>query len=586
MNILSLEINNILSIEKCRIDYGSSGITLIDGWNHDDDSANGAGKTAILNAQTFGLFGKLPRKISASEILRHDTKNGYVSITLEASNGDIISVTRHRPKKTEFIVNNISVDMTQEEFEDKIGLSYDQYLICAYSAQIESEKFILLNDSDKKNFILKLMNLDKFNIYKKIADNKLKELSNKKQEIEKTIIQCKSKLSVYKEKIIDVDDINLKITKLNTSELESDIKKLSSILAPNCEEYDKSYREVDSQLNNLESQESEVLKLKTILKLKAEQYEKLSNVKQSSVVNCPNCDHKIVLTGSEAVSLQDIINQRKQEQKELKHEISELVDKINSFPSIKDAKYKLKEKRQDIIERKNKELHSYNKTQQKISELKSLILLRKTQIDTLKQSLEENQNNQNKINQLEDLIKNADKVLIKVSKDIEIISAISHALSPTGAPAYMVDSVVELINKNIISFVEQIWPGADYSIQSFKENKNGDMVAKFSEKLIILGKERSIGSLSNGEFRCLCIATDLAIINVVESMFGIKINPIVFDEPFEGLDSSNRERAVQMLEMFAESRQVIIIDHASEAKAMFSDIIKIEKKDGISRLVQ
>src|SRR5687768_10607595 len=166
MNIRFLEIKNILSIADCRLDYCDSGMTLVEGWNYDDDSANGAGKTAIFNAQSFGLYGKFPRKISVSEMLRQGTKAGYVHVGVQVGI-DLVEVKRSRPNKVEFFVNGQPQDMTQTEFESKIGLTYNQYLISMYSAQADAEKFIALNDTDKKNFILQLMDLERFSDYKK-----------------------------------------------------------------------------------------------------------------------------------------------------------------------------------------------------------------------------------------------------------------------------------------------------------------------------------------------------------------------------------------------------------------------------------
>src|SRR5690606_3713338 len=133
-----------------------------------------------------------------------------------------------------------------------------------------------------------------------------------------------------------------------------------------------------------------------------------------------------------------------------------------------------------------------------------------------------------------------------ISKQIEKQEIISAAVSPTGAPAYVMDSVIDVFNDRVLEYVGMLWPNASYSLRSFKENKSGDVKAKFSERLVIAGSETSIGSLCGGEFRCLSLAIDFAVIDVIESMFGISMNPIIMDEPFGALDSSNRERAIDM----------------------------------------
>src|SRR5690606_25707823 len=121
-------------------------------------------------------------------------------------------------------------------------------------------------------------------------------------------------------------------------------------------------------------------------------------------------------------------------------------------------------------------------------------------------------------------------------------------------PAYVMDTIVDVFNDKIGDYVNMIWPNASYSIQTFKETGSGELRAKFSEKLVIAGDTVSTGSLSGGEFRCLSLAMDFAIVDVLESMFGTKVNPIILDEPFNDLDASNRERAVELLQRISVDR--------------------------------
>ena len=195
MQVKFIEIENILSIGHVRLEFGNTGLILLDGWNHDDDSANGAGKTAIPNALAYGLYDNIPRKISKSEILRRGTRKGYVHVGIEI-NDDLIEVKRSRPKKVEFFINGTKEELTQEGFEKKIRMSYDQFLICMYAAQVDGRRFMSINDTSKKDFILKLMDLNKFLVKKKEIDASIKLLADDKIKIEKIIDNCISKKSV------------------------------------------------------------------------------------------------------------------------------------------------------------------------------------------------------------------------------------------------------------------------------------------------------------------------------------------------------------------------------------------------------
>ena len=97
MNLKKITISNILSIESETVEFNSTGLTLVDGWNFDSERANGAGKTSLLNSISFALYDKLPRKISASEILRKDSKKGHVELEFRTIDGNDWTVIRNSP---------------------------------------------------------------------------------------------------------------------------------------------------------------------------------------------------------------------------------------------------------------------------------------------------------------------------------------------------------------------------------------------------------------------------------------------------------------------------------------------------------
>ena len=178
MQLVSLKIHNILSISDIEYNFaGSNGLVLLKGWNHDDNTANGAGKSSIINAVSFCLYGKAPRKITVSDFLRKGQKSGYSEVTLKTGE-DVWTVCRSRPSAVVYVKNGQDQKISQDEFEASIRLSYDQFLITMYSAQTESKKLISLNDSAKKDFFLKLMDLQRFTDCKKAADVELKALQD------------------------------------------------------------------------------------------------------------------------------------------------------------------------------------------------------------------------------------------------------------------------------------------------------------------------------------------------------------------------------------------------------------------------
>ena len=68
-----------------------------------------------------------------------------------------------------------------------------------------------------------------------------------------------------------------------------------------------------------------------------------------------------------------------------------------------------------------------------------------------------------------------------------VFKEVSQMFSSTGAPAYVMDTIVDTFNSAVNEHIALIWPSAHYELKSHKEKKTGDAVAKFSDNLIING---------------------------------------------------------------------------------------------------
>ena len=67
-------------------------------------------------------------------------------------------------------------------------------------------------------------------------------------------------------------------------------------------------------------------------------------------------------------------------------------------------------------------------------------------------------------------------------------------------------------------------------------------------------------------------------------------NIVFFDEVFDGLDYEGKKSTYTLLSKLFKDQykkdSVLIIDHNTEFQTMFENVIKIEKRNGISRIVE
>jgi DNA repair exonuclease SbcCD ATPase subunit len=589
MQIKSLEIHNILSIADAKIEFEDTGMVLVEGWNHDDDTANGAGKTSIFNSLAFGLYGKAPRKISASEFLKDNEKSGYVKVVVQSV--DSWTVIRSRPNKVEFQKNSLTVDITQEEFEKHIGLNYNQFLVSMYNAQVEGKSFLYLNDSGKKEFLLQLLNLEDFTDAKKLADDKSKALQKQIDEFNSNISAMQSRIGAYTESLVDVAIITTQI-ELNNSkiaEYEQEILTLNQLTPPDVSKYVEYEQKISIKRQKISDAKAKISyidrqnrTLQNSIKLLEHGHD------EQPSTSCPHCDKSVIVVGSnlqKADSLEAHKSAKAAKLLSLRDEAVSVTSELESLLAIVAKEPEINALENKFSRLKNDEMMDFNSASRKLIELKSTVANLKGAVQNALKEISRSTELKTKIDNLNQQISQLTTQIDCLTADQDFLKAAAALFAPTGAPAYIMDSIVDAFNEAVEGYVTLVWPNAKYRLLSYKESSSGVSVAKFSEELIINGRDKSIGSLSGGEQRCLSLAVDFAIIDVLSNRYSIAINPMVMDEPFTGLDTCNRERVIDLIEKLAVDRQIWIIDHCNESKAMFSKVVKVEKRNGSSTII-
>lgn len=573
MRLLSVDIKNFLSIENATVHFEDSGLALVEGWNFDTGRANAAGKTAIFNAISFALYNKLPRKITASEILRRGTKSGSVTLDVSLEDGHTYSVKRNRPSGVSFKKDGIDITLTQEEFESKLKLSYDQFLVAMYCAQNTETRFLYLNDSSKKDFIVQLLGLNKFSLVKKSADLKISDLEKQLSEISTNVTSAEARISTYKESLVDEDNINGKIVLIDAAIDKANVEliDLALIKKPDLSKY-------ASLQQNIDTKKAKFVEDRTLRHVLVSQHAKVKNKIRpfSKSDTCPTCGSTQDITEAKARHEAECAALASEAQ-DLLAEIKDIDGRLAKESEVETLASKLREKLAE-------ESQQYESAKTRIGELNTFVSVKTRDRLNYAQQLDNNVSVKAKIDTLKATIGKLEAKAQALKQDLEVYKTISSAYSPTGAQAYVLDSVVDSFNSRMDHYVSLVWPNVTYALRSYRENAKGDLTAKLSERLMMNGEEISIGSLSGGENRALSICADLSMIDVVSSEFSISLNPLIFDEPFDGLDHVGRELVVDLLERVAQDRQIFIVDHSSETQAKFSKVIRVEKRNGVSTI--
>ncbi len=414
MIISSIELINIRSYIKEKINF-ERGITFLSG-------DIGSGKSSILQAIEFALFGFKRGDLEGYHLLRKGEEKGEVTLELKSEN-EILKIKR-KIKKTksgiiqdngEITINNSNEELAPTEITAKIFeflnfpkefLSKDRNLLYRFSTYTPQEqlKEILYSEHEKRlEIIRKLFRIDKYKNLQNASDLYLKDLRDrkilikgklednfdiedefkkineeiqkleiKKEEVEIKIkpfyeknIEYKEKKKLIEEKINSLRDKEITIEK-NLSKID-EIKKQKENLVKEKNEFN--LNEINSELKkislNIENKNKENQKLEVEFKLESQR--KINLIKKSEEINLKKINNeksKIQLKEKE-----EMLNQIKEEIKKntkiiIKSRIKDIEVKINkNITKIKKIQKKEEEIKEDI--EKQKEIEFNLKEKQK-----------------------------------------------------------------------------------------------------------------------------------------------------------------------------------------------------------------------------
>lgn len=119
--------------------------------------------------------------------------------------------------------------------------------------------------------------------------------------------------------------------------------------------------------------------------------------------------------------------------------------------------------------------------------------------------------------------------------------------------------------------------------QTEKTTQKGTVKSVITPIIRISGQEASFAAgLSGGQQTSVDLAVDLAVIEVVRRRTGAAPNWLILDEPFDGMDFVSKEALMEVLGKFSQDRLILIVDHGTEFKEMFSSVITVNFESGQS----
>ena len=145
IKIKNITVKNFMSVGNTTqaVDFNKQQLTLVLGENLDqggDDSGsrNGTGKTTIINALSYALYGQALTNIRRDNLVNKTNNKGMlVTLTFEKDGKEYKVERGRKPNTMKFFINNEEQELsdqsqgdsrkTQEDINDLLGMSHDMF---------------------------------------------------------------------------------------------------------------------------------------------------------------------------------------------------------------------------------------------------------------------------------------------------------------------------------------------------------------------------------------------------------------------------------------------------------------------------
>ena len=564
LTIKEITIKNFMSIGNVTqgVTLNNTGLTLVLGNNLDlggDGSRNGTGKTSLVNALSYGLFG-IPLTNIKRDNLINKTNGKHMLVTVEFSNNNInYRIERGRkPGVLKFYVNNSEqIDETDEgQGESKLTQRQIDKILCmthnmfkhVMALNTYTEPFLAMRQHDQRNLIEELLGItllsEKAALLKELVretkdahkeeEFKIGGIKQANEQIESTIKDLQRRSDLRDKKHIEnIEELKGKLLELSNIDIEQELQAHKDLKA-----YSDKQRKILQLGRDIAQIDTKISKLN----------QDLTSIKDDECYVCgkpldDDLHKKLLKTKKEKLK-----NYTKEvtEYKKERDELGELCKQPNThYDEISDA-YNHKTTLDTLS----------NQLEDKLAETNQYV----DQIETLKnKGLQEI--NWNKINELDNLREHQEFLLkLLTNKDSFIRKKI-------------IDQNLAYLNTRLKYYLQKL--GLPHYVKFLS-----DMSVEITEH----GRDLDFDNLSRGERNRLILGLSFSFRDIFESM-NTPINLLFIDELIDsGMDTTGVESALAELKRITRERNknVFLISHKDELVGRVDDILNVIKEDGFT----
>ncbi len=579
--INNLTVKNFMSVgnQTQAVSFDREHLTLVLGSNLDlggDDtgSRNGTGKTTIVNALSYALYGQALTNIKRENLINKINGKGMlVTVEFEKNNRKYRIERGRKPNILKLFVNDQELKSDKEE-DDSQGDSretqkaIEQMLEMSHTMfkhlvalNTYTEPFLSMKASDQREVIEQLLGItllsEKAEALKEQIKNskdqiqqetfKIEGIKTANDNVQKSIDSLQIKSNAWETKFEkEIENLGRAIVNLEAVDIESELTAHSLF---------KTWEDINTKIKSLNKQKST---LESALIQAQKTRDKYSNeVLSLNDKVCPSCQQEIH-DHKHKEMYQKSLNHLEEAQTyfdKINNDLNKVLDEIEKCP-LPSKPVTFYETESEALQHKNNLNNLQNVLESKALEVNPY----KEQIEELKKTAIQiiDWNTVNTLTNIKDHQEFLHKLL--TNKDSFIRKKI-------------IDQNLTYLNKRLSYYIERLGLPHRVIFQN-------DLTVEISQ----LGQDLDFDNLSRGERNRLILSLSFAFRDVWEGLYQ-SINLLFIDELMDaGMDGAGAEAGLAMLKKMARDRgkNIYLISHRDELIGRVDNVLKVIKESGFT----
>ena len=527
--------------------------------------ANGAGKSTILDALTFSLFGKPFRKINKPMLMNSINGSDLVTeIEFESGKNQFKIVRGIKPGLFEIWQNGVLLDQSssttdyQKYLEQNIlKMNYKSFTQIVVLGSSTFVPFMRLPVASRREIIEDILDIQIFSIMNLNLKEKIKTSGDELKEKDYEIDLLEEKITMQKNFIVNLELQN----KNDIEEKNAKVIHLTKIVKEVNDKLDHLNQDRNAIGDEIKEFSNATTKLKKLGNLRGKIQQKFSSHRKeheffTENTTCPTCTQHISedLRDTKVSEILNSIKELKQGMEEMEAAISLEEERETKFTKLS--------------QKWNSLFNDIQIQQFQISSYQSQIQDLQKEITNLQNNNANRNEEDSKLSTLQTKLNEAKNQLTTIKEEQECLRAAAMLLKDNGIKTRIIKRYLPVMNDLINKYLQNM----DFYVNfTLDENFEETIKSRYRDSF-------SYESFSEGEKARIDIALLLTWRAVAKLKNSVDTNLLILDEIFDGsLDTNGSSELGWILKNFDDNTNVFVISHRENMEDKFDKTWKCEK---------